>query len=244
MDKVTAFDALFTNNKIQKLKILISYLDSPLQQQLAIYIKFLELKYTMDLFRSHPELSVSPTQQNPPEPAQMLQEISPYCNNQEQKQLNQLLSMLQAMNHYQEIMDMMQMFQEMFPDGMPFPGGDTSMDFEGSSTAGDSTSVSLEGSSAAGDGTSMGLEGSSTSDDGTSVYSDESIATGDGTTEHTGEDGSRKDASFFGNNSDMMAAGLGNLFGGNMPDISQLRSMMNMLQSMNSSPVDPTTENS
>lgn len=48
MDKVTAFDALFTNNQIQKLKVLISYVDSPMQQQLAIYIKFLELKYTME----------------------------------------------------------------------------------------------------------------------------------------------------------------------------------------------------
>ena len=59
MDKVTAFDALFTNNQIQKLKILLSYVDSPMQRQLAIYIKFLELKYTMELFQRSPQLSVS-----------------------------------------------------------------------------------------------------------------------------------------------------------------------------------------
>lgn len=183
MDKVTAFDALFTNNQIQKLKVLVSYVDSPLQRQLAIYIKFLELKYTMDLFRHYPELSVSPLpHESPPDPAKLCQEFAPYCSPQEQRQLGQFTSMLQTMSHYQEIMEMVQMFQEMFPEGMSFPGGEPS-------------------------GTTDGAEGAAS-----------------------------------GGGPDMMAAGLGSLFGENMPDLSQLMSMMSMMQSVGSPPHgDPGT---
>lgn len=180
MDKVTAFDALFTNNQIQKLKVLVSYVDSPLQRQLAIYIKFLELKYTMDLFRHYPELSVSPhPQESPPDPARLCQEFTPYCSPQEQKQLNQFTSMFQTMSHYQEIMEMVQMFQEMFPEGMFFPGGDPSCNADGA-----------EGAASGG-------------------------------------------------SPDMMAAGLSSLLGENMPDLSQLMSMMSMMQSGSS----PSQEN-
>ena len=179
MDKVTAFDALFTNNQIQKLKILLSYVDSPMQRQLAIYIKFLELKYTMELFQRSPQLSVSPIQQESSfDPAMLCQEIAPYCSPGEQKQINQFASMLQAMSHYQEMMEMVQMFQEMFPEGMSFSGA----------AAGDSEENNVSGDS--------------------------------------------------GMNPDMMTTGLSGLFGGNMPDLSQLMSMMSMMQPDSSSPAD------
>ncbi len=185
VDKVTAFDALFTNNQIQKLKVLISYVDIPMQHQLAIYIKFLELKYTMELLRHYPELSVSPQQpENPSDPARICQEISPYCSPQEQKQLNQFSSLFQAMSHYQEIMDMVKMFQEMFPEGMSFSGEGTP-----------------ETDSSGGNETSSGAS------------------------------------------PDMMAAGLGSLFGENMPDLSQLMSMMSMFQPGKSPLTDPSPEN-
>ena len=139
----------------------------------------------MELFQRSPQLSVSPS---PPEssfdPAMLCQEIAPYCSPGEQKQLNQFTSMLQAMSHYQEMMEMVQMFQEMFPEGMPFSGTET----------GDS---------------------------------EENNVSGDG-----------------GINPDMMTAGLSSLFGGNMPDLSQLMSMMSMMQPDDSPPADsPPTDN-
>ena len=170
MDKVTAFDALFTNNQIQKLKILISYVDIPMQRQLAVYIKFLELQYTMELFRRSPGLSVSPSpREDSLDPAKLCQEIIPYSSPGERSQLNQLASMLQAMSHYQEVMETVKMFQEMFPEGMSFPG-------------------------------SQGAEG----------------------------DGANGASDGFGPG--MMAAGMSGLFGENMPDLSQLMSMMSLMQ--------------
>lgn len=183
MDKVTAFDALFTNNQIQKLKILISYVDIPMQRQLAVYIKFLELQYTMELFRRSPQLSVFPSpREDSLDPAKLCQEIIPYSSPSEQSQLNQLVSMLQAMSHYQEMMETVKMFQEMFPEGMSFPG-------------------------------------SKMSDDG-----------GNGET----SEGS--------SNPDMMAAGMSSLFGENMPDLSQLMSLMNLMQSAGTPSGEPVSD--
>lgn len=183
MDKVTAFDALFTNNQIQKLKILISYVDIPMQRQLAVYIKFLELQYTMELFRRSPQLSVSPSpREDSLDPAKLCQEIIPYSSPSEQSQLNQLVSMLQAMSHYQEMMETVKMFQEMFPEGMSFPG-------------------------------------SKMSDDGGSGETSEGSS-----------------------NPDMMAAGMSSLFGENMPDLSQLMSLMNLMQSAGTPSGEPVSD--
>ena len=59
-DKVTTFDTLFTNNQIQKLKILMTYLDRSMQKNMAIYIKYLELQYTMEFFRRFPSANAFP----------------------------------------------------------------------------------------------------------------------------------------------------------------------------------------
>ena len=43
---VMAFDALYTNNQIQKLKVLLPYIDPAMQKNMAVYIKYMELQYT------------------------------------------------------------------------------------------------------------------------------------------------------------------------------------------------------
>ena len=44
---VTAFDALYTTNQIQKLKVLLPYIEPSMQKNMAVYIKYMELQYTM-----------------------------------------------------------------------------------------------------------------------------------------------------------------------------------------------------
>ena len=56
-DRVMAFDALFTTNHIQMLKLLLSYMEPSVQGRLAVYIKFLELQHTLQLIREHPSPS-------------------------------------------------------------------------------------------------------------------------------------------------------------------------------------------
>ena len=49
---VMAFDALYTTNQIQKFKVLLPYIEPSMQKHLAVYIKYMELQYTMRYVRN------------------------------------------------------------------------------------------------------------------------------------------------------------------------------------------------
>lgn len=57
--KVIAFDTLFCTNHIQMLKVILPYMDNQTQKSMAIYIKFLELNYTISYFKNIPILSAA-----------------------------------------------------------------------------------------------------------------------------------------------------------------------------------------
>lgn len=117
-DKVAAFDTLFTNNHIQMLKLLLPYLDLSLQKNLAIYIKYLELQYTMKFFQHFPNLHLSPLKkQEAPELGNLCEEFAPYCTEQEKKRFDHMRQMYQTFVTYQEMMEMIQMMKELFPEG-------------------------------------------------------------------------------------------------------------------------------
>ncbi len=117
-DKIQAFDALFTNNQIQICKILLPYLEPTLQKSLAIYIKCMELQYTLTHFSRNPEFVM---------PAfackdnhQICDEIHPFLNPVQQKQVEQFTNMFANMNQIREMMEMAEMMKEMFPEGFSF----------------------------------------------------------------------------------------------------------------------------
>lgn len=112
-----AFDALYTNNQIQKLKVLLPYIDPSMQKNMAIYIKYMELRYTMDLFRKHPlQIRAASGETEKPDMKRICHELKPYCTETEVKQLEQMESMFQTMEMYQEMSQTMSAMQEMFPD--------------------------------------------------------------------------------------------------------------------------------
>lgn len=114
---VMAFDALYTNNQIQKLKVLLPYIEPSMQKNMAIYIKYMELKYTIDLFKKHPfQICAASADTNKPDFQKIFQELKPYSTEAEIKQLEQMNSMLQTMEMYQEMSQTMSAMQEMFPD--------------------------------------------------------------------------------------------------------------------------------
>jgi len=114
---VMAFDALYTNNQIQKFKVLLPYIEPSMQKNMAIYIKYMELKYTIDICRKHPFHVCSTAQEkSAPDIKKLCCELKPYCTEAEVKQLEQMESMLQMMEMYQEMSQTMSSMQEMFPD--------------------------------------------------------------------------------------------------------------------------------
>lgn len=114
---VMAFDALYTNNQIQKLKVLLPYIDPSMQKNMAIYIKYMELRYTMDLCKKHPfHICSAASEEQTPDIKKLCRELKPYCTEAEVKQLEQMESMLQTMEMYQEMSQTMSAMQEMFPN--------------------------------------------------------------------------------------------------------------------------------
>lgn len=114
---VMAFDALYTNNQIQKLKVLLPYIEPSMQKNMAVYIKYMELKYTIDLFRKHPfQICAASKNTEKPDIQKLFRELKPYCTEAESKQLEQMESMFQTMEMYQEMSQTMSAMQEMFPD--------------------------------------------------------------------------------------------------------------------------------
>lgn len=121
-DSIAAFDAQFTNNHIRMLKVLLRFLDPSMQKGIAVYIKFLELQYTMQVFRPFPHgrglLPGAVSKESPFDFDSICDELLPYCSTYEKQQFTQMRSMLQTMHNLQSMMEMMETLKELFPEGM------------------------------------------------------------------------------------------------------------------------------
>lgn len=132
-DSVMAFDALYTTNQIQKMKVLLPYIDSSMQKHLAIYIKYMELQYTINHVKNHPFqiCGCSIPSSQPPDLRKLCQELCLYSSPEEIKQLEQFQNMLQTLETVQEMSQTMAAMQEIFPnmsEGFPFGSSSASSD--------------------------------------------------------------------------------------------------------------------
>ena len=130
IDKAAAFDTLFTNNRIQILKILAYYMDPRLLKGLAVYIKMSELQYTLTLFRRHPETSlcIAPSSANEETATELCNDLMPLCDETQKSALRQITQMMDNIHNFQEMMEMVQTMQELFPEGFSdLSGMDPSM---------------------------------------------------------------------------------------------------------------------
>lgn len=129
---VMAFDALYTTNRIQKLKVLLPYIEPSMQKHLAVYIKYMELQYTMNLTKRHSSALSGCGLSLPEKPdlKKLCKELCLYSTPEEIKQLEQIQNILQTMETVQEMSQTMSAIQEIFPD--------MNMDSDSPETAGDS----------------------------------------------------------------------------------------------------------
>lgn len=119
---INAFDSHFTTGKIQMLKILSSRLAPSMNQGLAVYIKFLELKHTL----STPPLPEygsplpSPDKIRPesmPAIQELLEELLPFGSPAEKEKILFFKNILSQFQQMQQMMEMMDMMKELFPEG-------------------------------------------------------------------------------------------------------------------------------
>lgn len=129
-DKIAAFDTLYTTNHIQMLKILFPSVKKELRHHLAVYIKYLELQYTLSLQEGSPfSLNSCSDEESPPvDFCALCDELSPFCNEKERSYLIQFKNMQNMLKQYRELEAAMSMMKELFPEGM---GGAGSGDGDG-----------------------------------------------------------------------------------------------------------------
>ena len=137
---VTAFDALYTTNEIQKIKVLLPYIEPSMQKHLAVYIKYMELQYTLKYVRRHPfQISgCSVSSDEKPDLRSLCRQLSLYSSPEEIRQLEQFQNMLQTMETMQEMTQTMSALQELFPDmsaAPPFGSGSAFSDTEDAGSA-------------------------------------------------------------------------------------------------------------
>lgn len=112
-DKILAFDTLFTNNHIQMLKILMPLFDVSVQRHIAVYIKYLELQYTITFSKRHS----FPFFPKSADTHSVCREILPYCSAPEKQKVQQMEQLFASIQNYREMMDMVSMMKDMFPEG-------------------------------------------------------------------------------------------------------------------------------
>ena len=113
-DSIQAFDALYTTNQIQVLKLLLPFCSPQTQRSLAILIRLLELNYTIGFVRSHPEAFHAPSDSlSFPD---LCVKIRGFCPPQLQAMLDQLMSFQNAMQMYEQIKPLLELFAEQGTD--------------------------------------------------------------------------------------------------------------------------------
>lgn len=156
-ETIAAFDRLLTTNRIQMMKIFLSYLPPEQQGGLAVYIKLSELKYAMQFVRQFPGrplflenrtilslnslLDGSLLEQNQDGVLELLDELLPFSGPRERSYIQNLKNLLTSFSRMREMMAMMDMMKELFPDGMGGEG-DLGNIFQGMSKGDNMTGMS------------------------------------------------------------------------------------------------------
>lgn len=116
-EKIIAFDTLFSTNHTQMLKIILPFMDNQMQKHLAIYIKFLELSYTIEFLKKHPfQLCGCTKQESFSDFPRLCGELLPFCSDKEKKQIEQMRGVFQSMEMYREMSKTMEAMKDFMPD--------------------------------------------------------------------------------------------------------------------------------
>ena len=117
-DTICAFDTLYTNHQIQMLKLSLPLLPSVYRSFLAIYIKFLELQYTMQIAKNIRFSTASDSHNEPSFPDtqtmdQYFQSILPYLPDEEKGRIQKIKNLFQTMEQLKQMQPILDMMSQM-----------------------------------------------------------------------------------------------------------------------------------
>lgn len=100
--KMTALDSQVSSSHLQMMKAMIPYVHTSGQVFLAIFVKFLEFKNTIDFFTGNGEqLGMCSLNAQSDDPLDMLNDIREYCTDEEREMMDTMLNLFQGMRMYQ-----------------------------------------------------------------------------------------------------------------------------------------------
>lgn len=116
-DAICAFDTLYTNHQIQMLKLAMPLLPSVYRSFLAIYIKFLELQYTMNVAK---DICFHAASGNASENHSMdfksleqyFESITPYLSADECERFHKIKNMIQTMEQFKQMKPILEMMSQ------------------------------------------------------------------------------------------------------------------------------------
>lgn len=114
-DHVLAFDTLYTNNHIQMLKVLLPHLPRKQKHEFAVFIKYMELQYTMEISKKakHQINICTASQEEPLDIASLIEELQPYCTEQERKTFSRMSETFQTLHMFQDMQKYKDLFSSM-----------------------------------------------------------------------------------------------------------------------------------
>lgn len=97
-DKMTPFDRIISSKELQMMKLIIPYTPPANQHMLAVYVKFLELKRTMTMFRqTHQNIHTQTFEKTISSPLDIIDEIRPYLSETERNSIDSILNVFNMM---------------------------------------------------------------------------------------------------------------------------------------------------
>lgn len=99
------FEHIYRNTPLPMLELMLPFLPASLHKTIAVLVKFLELKYTMDFFSHGNSFSSFAESIDPSNPVEMMSFLKEMVPKDQQENIDNMFQMVQAM-------EMMQAFQE------------------------------------------------------------------------------------------------------------------------------------
>ncbi len=129
-DCLKKFDSKYSNNKIQCLKIICSHVAPNIQNLLAVYIKFMEIKFCLSRMDNHINFGDILHCTDRIDIQKLMDDILPFLSPNEQTKVSQIRNTLSQIEHYQSLFSTFQMMQDIFGDGKDNPFGNFSPDMD------------------------------------------------------------------------------------------------------------------
>lgn len=129
-DCIKKFDTQYSSNKIQCLKVISSHVTPAIQNLLAVYIKFLEIKLCLSRLDNHINLNDILQCKDQINIPALLTDIMPFLSPSEQEKVSQLKQTFTQIERYQSLFSTFQMMQDLFGDGKDNPFGNLTPDMD------------------------------------------------------------------------------------------------------------------